>query len=308
MYVVHQLTNYLFSYRFLATGESFRSLAFAYRLGRKTVADSVYMTCRAIVNRMMETQMPRPSEAAWTDIAERFWGRWQFPNCIGAIDGKHILIQAPKKSCSQFFNYKKTFSIILLALVDADSKFRIIQVGDFGRASDGGVFAHSALGRGMSDKSLNVPEDAPLPGYGQHGDVPYMMVGDAAFPLKRYLMRPYPGSNLSRPKNHFNYRLSRARMTVECAFGILAARWRVFQTRICMLPCHVDMIVMAACVLHNYLLNPRDRELIEGQRDGEHSLQSVRHMGGNRGPREALQTRELLTDFFNSPEGSVHNV
>ena len=62
-----------------------------------------------------------------------------------------------------------------------------------------------------------------------------------------------------------------------------------------MLPCHVDMIVMAACVLHNYLLNPRDRELIEGQRDGEHSLQSVRHMGGNRGPREALQTRELLT-------------
>lgn len=87
MYVVHQLTNYLFSYRFLATGESFRSLAFAYRLGRKTVADSVYMTCRAIVNRMMETQMPRPSEAAWTDIAERFWGRWQFPNCIGAIDG-----------------------------------------------------------------------------------------------------------------------------------------------------------------------------------------------------------------------------
>ncbi|XP_062335692.1 uncharacterized protein LOC134034966 isoform X2 [Osmerus eperlanus] len=294
--------------RFLATGESFRSLAFAYRLGRKTVADSVYMTCRAIVIKMMETQMPRPTGAAWREIAEGFWGRWQFPNCIGAIDGNHIVIQPPKKSCSQFFNYKKTFSIILMVLVDADSRFRMIQVGDFGRASDGGVFANSALGRGMNERSLNVPEDAPLPGYGQHGDVPFMMVGDAAFLLKRYLMRPYPGSNLSRPRNIFNYRLSRARMTVECAFGILAAKWRVFHTRICMLPCHVDTIVMAACVLHNYLLNPRDREPIESQRDGESSLESVRHMGGNRGPREALHTRELLCEFFNSPEGSVNSV
>ena len=311
MYVVHQLTNYIFSYRFLATGESFRSLALAYRLGRKTVADSVHMTCRAVVDHMMETQMPKPTEESWTAIAERFWRRWQFPNCIGAIDGKHIQIQAPKKSCSQFFNYKKTFSIILLALVDADSKFIIIQVGDFGRASDGGVFAHSALGRGMSEKTLNVPEDTPLPGYGQQGDVPYMMVGDAAFPLKRYLMRPYPGSNLSRHNSNFNYRLSRARMTVECAFGILAARWRVFLSRISMLPCHIDMVVMAACVLHNYLIKPKNRDMVEGQRDGEHGLQSVRHMGGNRGPREALQTREFLCHFFDSPEGalnSAHNV
>ena len=61
MYVVHQLTNYLFSYRLLATEESFRSLAFAYRLECKTVADSVYMTCRAIVIKMMETQMLRPT-------------------------------------------------------------------------------------------------------------------------------------------------------------------------------------------------------------------------------------------------------
>ena len=164
-----------------------------------------------------------------------------------------------------------------MALVDADSRFRFIQVGDFGRASDGGVFANSALGRGMNEGSLNVPEDIPLPGYGQHGDVPFMMVGDAAFPLKRYLMRPYPGSNLSRPRNIFNYRLSRARMTVECAFGILAARWRVFHTKICMLPCHVDTIVMAACVLHNYLLNPRDRELIESKGRRKESRECQTH-------------------------------
>ena len=71
------------------------------------------------------------------------------------------------------------------------------------------------------------------------------------------------------------------------------------------------MVVMAACVLHNYLIKPKNRDMVEGQRDGEHGLQSVRHMGGNRGPREALQTREFLCNFFDSPEGalnSAHNV
>ena len=75
----------------------------------------------------------------------------------------------------------------MLALVDADYRFRIVEVGDFGRASGGGVFANSALGRGMDDYLFfYVPEGAPLPGYGQHGVVPYMMIGDAAFPLTRY--------------------------------------------------------------------------------------------------------------------------
>ncbi|XP_062407581.1 radial spoke head protein 3 homolog isoform X1 [Sardina pilchardus] len=290
--------------RFLATGESFRSLAFAYRLGRKTVADSVYMTCRAIVQKLLNTYMPKPTEEAWREIAAGFWEKWQFPNCIGAIDGKHITIQAPANSGSQFFNYKNTFSIVLLALVDADSRFRLIQVGDFGRSSDGGVYANSDLGVGMDDRTLNVPKDCPLPGTNQYGDVPFMMVGDAAFPLKRYLMRPYPGHSLSRPKQKFNYRLSRARMTVECAFGILAARWRVFYTRICALPCHVDILVMAACVLHNYLLNPTDSQWFQKGRQQERpgnrdTLVSVRNMGGNRGSREAFHVRELLCEFFN---------
>ncbi|XDV50766.1 hypothetical protein PO909_019778 [Leuciscus waleckii] len=167
--------------RFLGTGESFTSLAFQYRLGTSTVAESVHTTCQAIEQQMMALQFPRPTEDMWRAIASTFWGKWNFPNCLGAIDGKHVTIVSPAHSGSLFFNYKKTFSIVLLALADADYRFTFVQVGDFGRA-----------------KGLSVPADFPLPGSGVRGPMPYIIVGDSAFPLKTYLMRPFPGNRIPR--------------------------------------------------------------------------------------------------------------
>ena len=116
---------------------------------------------------MTATQFPKPTEDMWKSIASKFWTKWNSPNCIGAIDGKHVTIQAPHNSGSLFFNYKKTFSIALLALADADYRFIAILVGDFGRASDGGMYSGSDLGRGMEGKTMNVHADTPLPGSDQ---------------------------------------------------------------------------------------------------------------------------------------------
>lgn len=99
------------------------------------------MVCAAIEKGMVEKFLPRPTPDTWKEVAQRFWEKWNFPNYLGALDGKHVVIQAPPLSGSQYFNYKKTFSIVLLGLVDADYRFRCIQVGDFGRTSDGGVYA-----------------------------------------------------------------------------------------------------------------------------------------------------------------------
>lgn len=82
---------------------------------------------------MMDAYLPKPKEEKWRGIAQRFWEKLNFPNCLRALDGKHLL------SGSQFFNYKKTFSIVLLVFVDADYRFQVIQVGDFGRTDDGRV-------------------------------------------------------------------------------------------------------------------------------------------------------------------------
>lgn len=154
------------------------------------------MVCAVIEKLMMEKFLPRLTAETWKEVAQCFWEKWNFPNCLGALN----VIQAPPLSSSQYFNYKKTFSIVLLALVDADYRFRCIQVGDFGRTSDGGVYAGSGLGRGMENNTLHVPPKTSLPGAAHFGDVPHVMVGNAAFPLKPYLMQPYPGQNLSHKK------------------------------------------------------------------------------------------------------------
>lgn len=143
----------------------------------------------------MSEVMPEPTEERWKQIANDFWTNQNFPNCIGALDGKHVTIQAPPNTGSNFFNYKKTFSVVLLALVDAQYNFIVVDVGAYGKNSDGGILAHPKLEKSLENGSLNIPKDEFLPG--TTISAPYVILGDEAFPLKTYLIRPYPGKQLN---------------------------------------------------------------------------------------------------------------
>jgi len=151
-------------YRFLATGDSFRSIAFSYRVGHSTVAGIVAEVAKAIWDLLVEEYMPVPTTEDWQEIAAEFYHRWNFPNCVGSIDRKHVVIQAPNNSGSLFYNYKGTYSIVLLAVVDAKYCFRIIDVGSYGKTSDSGTLANSAFGNALRRATLGLPEDTLLPG------------------------------------------------------------------------------------------------------------------------------------------------
>ncbi|KAK7909447.1 hypothetical protein WMY93_014131 [Mugilogobius chulae] len=118
-------------------------------------------------------------------------------------------------SGSLFFSYKRFPTLVLLAVVDARYRFREIDVGRYERGSDSETLANSAFGQALCKGTLHLPPDLSLPGVNQRDPQPNLFVAGEAFPLQRNLMRPFTPEECI-----FNYRLSRARLMVEDAFGI----------------------------------------------------------------------------------------
>lgn len=195
-------------------------------------------------------QLPQNVEE-WLQIAKDFNDNWNFPHCVGAIDGKHIVIQSPHKSGSEFFNYKGTFSIVLMALVDAHYNFIFVDIGCQGRISDGGVFRNTTLWKKLENDQLILPADEPLPS--KTNTLPYVFLGDDAFALNKHMMKPYTGVyEKGNAKRIFNYRLCRARRVVENAFGIMSSVFRIFRRPILLDTEKVTNITMACVLLHNF--------------------------------------------------------
>lgn len=196
-------------------------------------------------------QLPK-TEDDWMKIANGFEQQWNFPHCVGALDGKHVLLQAPFNTESEFFNYKKSFSIVLLALVDSEYCFTFVDIGAQGRMNDAGIFASTSLYRRIIRKELQLPPSKPLPG--REKPVPYVFIGDDAFPISSALLKPYPGNHEKGSLQRiFNYRLCRARRIVENVFGILASVFRVFRSPMLLQPEKTSLVCMTCALLHNFL-------------------------------------------------------
>ena len=99
------------------------------------------------------------STAEWRNIARECEKYWNFPNCVGTIDGKHVSIQCPARGGSMYFNYKKFHSIVLLAVLNAQYEFSMFDIGDYGRLSDSSVYAASYLGKAINQISFPLQEN-----------------------------------------------------------------------------------------------------------------------------------------------------
>lgn len=283
-------------------------------MGDRTVSNMVSEVSEALWFRLKPLFMPDPTSETWDHIAAEFERKWQFQNCVLAIDGKHVTIRKPLLSGSSFYNYKKDFSVVLMAVVDANYRFTYVDIGSMGRFPDGNVFSNCSFGKKLKATFYNCQIQSLCLDNLQR--LLSCVVGDEAFPLLINLMRPYPKAKVTNNycNKVYNYRLSRARQTVECAFGILAARFRIFKRPFeCKLDT-IDNVAAAACILHNYLRTEKIAGVTEGNEGNEEDdeidiLSEDQLLPLNatriRYTRQAFMVRQRFTEYFNSSVGSV---
>ncbi|KAK4885102.1 hypothetical protein RN001_001373 [Aquatica leii] len=253
-----------------------------------TVEEQLAITlsyCNALWEVLYEKYLQPPTPERWAHIKSEF-------------------NNSPYKSGTKFYNYKHFYSIILMAVCDADYKFTLVHIG-----------AQAAI----LDDTINTPKTDVLHETGK--SLPCFFVADEAFPLRKNLMRPYPRKIANKEQLIFNYRLSRGRLMIENNFGILASRWRILRKPIIAHPKTVDSIIKATVVLHNFLRTVRandsyfhnivDNENQSGEvtpglwRTEIDGFENIQCQGSRNYSHEVTRIRDELCIYFNSSAGSV---
>ena len=159
---------------YLATGDAITTIAYNFWMGVSTARQIIWDVLAPIY-------MPVPSEDKWKSIADDFYERWNFPNCIGAIDGKHVMIQCPFNSGSLFYNYKSYFSIVLLGVASVDYRFVMVDVGAYGSSNDSGVLNHTTF---LGDSGTRTLMSPPLGSF-------LMILRKPMYPTFYWVMKPF---------------------------------------------------------------------------------------------------------------------
>nr|CAI5849742.1 unnamed protein product [Callosobruchus analis] len=227
--------------------------------------------------------MPVPAKEDFQTISDCFEKVWNFPHCTGAIDGKHVRINCPKNSGSMYYNYKSFYSVVLQGVADANYKFIAVDVGGYGKQSDGGTFQASDFYEFLTRKNTKAL---------------FVFISDEAYPLLPYLLKPFGGTNLTNEQENFNKRLSRARKTIECSFGIIYSKWRLLSKSIETDIKTADNIIKCICILHNTIIDKEgfERHLTDVLLEFSHNENGRPATG--RPPNEAKIIRDTFVTYF----------
>jgi hypothetical protein len=229
-------------------------------LGVSTIHGIVSEVCPSIVenlwNEFIANLMPVVEED-FQKLIDSMNSMWQFPFCWGALDGCHIPIKCPPggaEACKEYHNFKNFYSVVLMAMVDSRYRFLWGSCGFPENSHDSIIFQATD----MWDKIQN---QGALPDIGRKVAgviIPPLIVADSPFCLQPWLLKPYTEAVLSDKMRYFNYRLSRARMVTEGAFGQLKGRWRIMLRKNESTPEEFTMTTLTCLVLHNICIAKGD--------------------------------------------------
>ena len=229
-------------------------------LGTPTVCNIVIEVSRAIIENLWEESVGRhwpKTEAEFLEKMIEMESMWQFPFCFGGVDGCHIPIRCPsggREANKEYHNFKNFYSIVLMGMVDAKYRFIWASCGFPGNSHDSIIFQ-------ATDLFQSITEGDTIPNIAKNENgvmISPLILGDSAFPFRKWLMKPFTNAVLSREERYFNYRLSRARMVTEGAYGRLKGRWRVLLRKCESQKETVKVMTLACLALHNICIDRGD--------------------------------------------------
>ncbi|HYP42886.1 MAG TPA: transposase family protein [Candidatus Nitrosocosmicus sp.] len=181
---------------------------------------------------------------------------------IGAVDGSHIPIIAPKIDPASYYCRKGFYSALLQGVVNSKCLFWDYDFGWAVSNHDWSVFQRTEIGKKFLRGKFK----------------PYKLIGDATYPMRPCFILPFKGSKsrLSIEKQYWNFIQSSTRMAVERAFGILKGRWRILLKRIDIPLHHVPDVVTACICLHNLCLSHTDGFDMRWAKQAEEELERTR--------------------------------
>ncbi|KHJ77987.1 transposase, IS4 family [Oesophagostomum dentatum] len=264
----------------------------------------VHEVAMEIVNVLHSEAFPEPTESTWKVSAEQFNRFHDYPAAVAALDGKHVECVCPYNSGSTYYNYKGFYSFVLLALVDANYRCIMYDLGAPGRSSDAGIFSTSEMKEYLEDHFKDFPPPVQL---GNIGKVDYHILVDQGFRQTTRFIRPFNKVDAMRDARcaYFNYKMSRARRVVENFFGILSSRFRLLLTPIYSDPRHAKTITLAIMILHNLLVNEIGKDAVierfgTGMYDEDDEDRPA--LPGNIAA-DAKRAREIVMRYFSSRDG-----
>lgn len=246
-----------------ATPGEYHTVSCLFGVGIATVCKIIYQVTQAFVDTLYQRFICLPEGQRLDDTIEGFQRRG-YPQCAGAIDGTHIPIIAPHDSPADYYNRKGWHSIVLQAVVNHKYCFTDVFIGWPGRSHDARVLSNSDLYSIAEEKRGGwlFPREKTVTIDGV--EIPVHLIGDAAYPLRPWLMKGYTQHvQLSPEKIAYTHTLSSARMAVENAFGRLKGRWRCLMKRNDVDLKIIPQVVAACCILHNICEIQKDHFLPE---------------------------------------------
>ena len=222
--------------------------------------------------------------------------RWGFPMCAGAFHGTHIPIVAPAECHAEYVNRKGYHSIIMQAVVDCKYLYRDVVIGWPGSVHDARVFTNSSIFKKGNEGNL-FPDDLTMEIHGT--ELSPIIVADPAYPLLPWVLKGFQRKDdQPRRERVFNYRLSRARMTVENTFGRWKGRFIRFRKCVDMeVPALVN-VVLASCILHN-ICEIQNNDFLPQWEEAERAEEAVVGIDNvDIVEADAHDIRESLADHF----------